>query len=355
MLYWLVIFSPFSFHSSAHEGPKESKESEGVSIIVCAHNQLHNLKNLLPALMSQDHPRFEVLIVDDRSVDGTDNWLRSQQTTWANLIPIQITEVPQGLNPKKHALTKGIQAAQYELLLLTDADCTPVTNRWVSSMSLQYDQATDIVLGYSGYFESNSLLNKLIRYETVLTAMQYLSRAIVKQPYMGVGRNLSYRKSFFQKVGGLDQVMHITGGDDDLLINRFATGENTAYCLSKESVIKSIPKARWKTYFRQKLRHLSVGKHYKSRDKWILGIFSATHIIFWSSLVSLLMTQTLVFWVAVGYLVRQLALSLIVGRSSRKLGEHINAIYVPLLDFMYSFFYLYTGLAALTTKKINWH
>ena len=305
--------------------------------------------------MSQDYPEYEVVVVDDRSQDGTDHWLRDQQVAWLDLTSLRISSVPQGFNPKKNALTKGIETAKYELLLLTDADCIPVSNTWISHMAQRYQQHTDIVLGYSGYMKEKGLLNSFIRYETLLTAVQYLSRAIEKQPYMGVGRNLSYRKSFFQRVGGLNEVMHVTGGDDDLLINKYARGENTTYCLNQKSIVKSIPKTSWKAYFRQKLRHLAVGKHYKSRDKWILGIFSATHIIFWSSLVSLLVTQTMVLWVAAGYLLRQLALSLIVGQSSRKLGEHISAFYVPLLDFMYSVFYLFTGLAALTTKKISWH
>lgn len=356
LLYWLVIFSPLSFYrATSNDHQKHLKTAEGVSIIICAHNQLYNLKDLLPALMTQDYPKFEVVVVDDRSRDTTKEWLKSQQAAWPLLRFLRISEVPKGSNPKKHALTKGIEIAQYELLLLTDADCMPASSGWIQHMVLCYKKETDIVLGYSGYVREKGLLNGLIRYETVLTAMQYLSRAIKKQPYMGVGRNMSYRKSFFQRVGGLNEVMHITGGDDDLLVNKYASGKNTAYCLNQGSVVKSLPKTSWKAYFRQKRRHLSVGKHYKSRDKWILGIFSATHIIFWSSLVSLLVTQTLVLWVAAAYMLRQLALSLIVGRSSRKLGEHISAFYVPLLDFLYSLFYLFTGLAALTTKKINWH
>jgi glycosyltransferase involved in cell wall biosynthesis len=355
-LYWLSIFLTVSFEpktGNEHAGP--TVLPEGVSVIVCAHDQLHNLRNLIPVLMSQDYPAFEVIIVDDRSQDGTQDWLRHQEATISNLKVLQVSDVPQGFNPKKYALSQGIALAQYELLLLTDADCLPVSSNWIKNMKRCYQSQIEIVLGYSGYNQESGLLNKLIRYETLLTGIQYLTRALRSQPYMGVGRNLSYRKSFFQKVGGLKEVMPITGGDDDLLVNKHANSVNTTCCLSQEAVVKSIPKTSWKAYFWQKLRHLSVGKHYKNRDKWILGIFSVTHIIFWSSFVSLLITQTLVIWVSAGFLLRQLALSLIVGRWSRKLGEGTNAFYVPLLDFIYSLFYLFTGLAALTTKKITWH
>jgi hypothetical protein len=212
-----------------------------------------------------------------------------------------------------------------------------------------------IVLGYCGYEFHAGLLNKLIRYETIMTAIQYFSRALNKHPYMGVGRNLCYRKSYFVQVKGLQEVLHVTGGDDDLFVNKYATGENTSVCLDQGSFMVSKPKRSWWEYFIQKKRHLSVGKYYSMSDQLVLGIFTATHIIFWSSLVSLLITSTLVYWVAAGFLIRQLALSLVVEKSSRKLGDHFNIGQVPFIDFLYSLFYLYTGIAVLSNSKVKWH
>ena len=356
LLYWLGIFSRLAFyeHPENHQFAAGTG-SEGVSVIVCAHNELHNLKQLVPKLSSQDYPLYEVIIVDDRSTDGTEAWFRGREVALPNFRMVPISGVPQGHNPKKHALTEGIKAARHELLLLTDADCQPVSDNWIREITNGYDQQTDMVLGYSGYQKAAGMLNKLIRYETLVTAIQYLSRALDRRPYMGVGRNLSYRKSFFKRVGGLSGVMNITGGDDDLLVNKYAHGNNTAVCLTPGSVVLSVPKTSCKAYFRQKVRHLSVGKYYSARSKLILGIFSISHIIFWSSLVSLLITQTLVYWVAAGFLLRQVALSWVVGQSARKLDEHVNTFYLPLLDFLFSVSYLFTGLAALTTRKISWH
>ncbi len=354
LLYWLGIFLPSSF-----DGPTENRRKAPtrppVSIVVCAHNQLPNLKQLVPALLEQQYPDFEVIIVNDRSEDGTEAWLRKQQFDVPELHGISISDVPQGINPKKHALVRGIATARHDILLLTDADCVPESDRWIDEISARYREEIQIVLGYSGYQSAPGLLNKVIRFETLVTAIQYLSRALKKHPYMGVGRNLSYRKSFFNRVSGLQQVMGITGGDDDLLVNQHARGHNTAVCISPQSRVISIPKTTWPEYFRQKVRHLSVGKYYRSGDKWLLGIFSASHIIFWSSLVSLLITHTPVYWVAAGFIIRQLALSWAVGRWSRKLGERISMYYVPLLDFLYSLNYLITGLVALFSRKISWH
>lgn len=356
LLYWLGVFSGLAFYDPPENHRiTASIESEGVSVIICAHNELPNLKNLIPRLSEQDYPLFEVIIVDDRSTDGTEAWFRGQEVALPNFNLVSVSDVPQGYNPKKYALTEGIKNARYELLVLTDADCLPVSNNWIGEIAARYNKHTDIVLGYSGYQKTAGLLNKLIRYETLVTGIQYLSRALRRRPYMGVGRNLSYRKSFFNQMGGLDEIIDITGGDDDLMVNKNAHRNNTAVCLTPGSVIMSVPKTSWRAYFRQKVRHLSVGRFYRTDSKLLLGIFSLSHIIFWSSLVSLLITQTLVYWVAAGFLLRQLALSWVVGRSARKLDERINTFYVPLLDFLFSVSYLFTGLAALTTKKISWH
>lgn len=358
-LVWFIgFFSPLALSSQAKNGKypvPPYPTDDGVSVIICAHNELENLKRLIPLLATQDHPRYELIVVNDRSQDDSKQWLERQHLLLPNLKLITVSRVPQGINPKKHALLLGIQSAQYDVLLLTDADCYPVSNSWISLMAGKFTESIDIVLGYSGYESAPGLLNKLIRYETLITAIQYLSRALSKKPYMGVGRNLSYRKSYFQRVGGLKNVLGLTGGDDDLFVNKHATGINTCVCINTGAHVLSKPKSSWNAYFRQKLRHLSVGKYYKNRDKWVLGIFSASHIIFWSSLVSLLTASMLVNWVVAGFLIRQLTLSWIVGKSSKVLGERINIFYIPLLDFLYSIFYLYTGLATLFRKNIDWH
>ncbi len=323
-------------------------------MIICAHNELHNLKTLIPSLAIQDHPCFELIVVNDRSKDGTIEWLQAFDYQGLALKLINISSCPQGQNPKKHALLKGIDAASHDLILLTDADCYPQSDSWISLMSDKFQGDIKIVLGYSGYEYNPGLLNKLIRYETLFTAVQYFSRALGNHPYMGVGRNLCYRKSYFVQVKGLQDVLHITGGDDDLFVNKYATEKNTAVCLNPDSFMISKPKQTWSAYLKQKKRHLSVGKYYSISDRLVLGIYSATHIIFWSSLVSLLITSTMVYWVVAGFIVRQLAHSLVIEKSSRKLEDHFKIGYVPFLDFLYSIFYLYTGLAAWSSSKINW-
>ncbi len=324
-----------------------------VSIIVCAHNELENLKVLIPKLQTQLHPNFQVVIALDRCLDGSYEWLT--QLDWEALSIIVINQVPGNFNPKKFALREAINKASNPLLVLTDADCYPASDHWLSLMCRQFQEKNDVVLGYSPYLKRPGLLNLFIRYETLMTGIQYLSRAIRGYPYMGVGRNLAYRRSFFEDSDQLATHLQITGGDDDLLINANAEGGKTAVCIEAQAQVYSIPETSFSSYFRQKKRHLSVSRHYKARDKLLLGIFSLSHTIFWSSLVSLLVaTSTYLVLIFILLVFRQIVLSIIVVRSSHRLGDRFPWFALPLTDMLYSIYIALTGILALSSKKVNW-
>ncbi len=129
----------------------------------------------------------------------------------------------------------GIKSARYETLLLTDADCVPASENWMQLMQDGYRPETEIVLGYGGYHPTSSLLNRIIRFETFHAALQYLSYALAGIPYMGVGRNLSYKKDVFLRNKGFSSINQIPGGDDDLFINQVANKHNTAIVIDREA------------------------------------------------------------------------------------------------------------------------
>ena len=223
-----------------------------VSVIVCAHDELENLKELIPQLLSQDHPEFEVIIVDDRSNDSTFDFLLEETAKDHRLRMVHVNRTPPHTNSKKYALTLGIKAARFEWLLFTDADCRPDGNSWISTMSNQFNDATQFVLGYSPYMKGKGFLNAFIRFDTLMTAIQYVSFAILGNPYMGVGRNLAYRRSSFLGVKGFNNIIAITGGDDDLFVNLHAKGSNTAVCVDRASQTHSKPKTSLKNFIQSK-------------------------------------------------------------------------------------------------------
>jgi len=258
-----------------------AKEQRPVSVIVCAHDEEENLIEQVPLLLQQDYPQFEIIIVEDRCNDGTYDYLLQATKEHERLKMVRVTHKPDHINGKKFALTLGIKAARYDWVLLTDADCRPASTKWISQMTSQFEEPAKIVLGYSPYIKTPGLLNAFIRFESFLTGIQFIGIALLGKPYMGVGRNLAYRKEVFLNAKGFNSHLDVTGGDDDLFVNQHATKENTRVSIGPDALVFSKPKESWTEYFYQKFRHLSVGKLYKFSDKILLGVFSLTWLLTW--------------------------------------------------------------------------
>ncbi len=305
-------------------------------------------------LLAQEHPEFEVIVVEDRCNDNTYDYLLAATKLDARLKMVRVVHKPEHINGKKFALTLGIKAARYDWVLLTDADCRPSSNLWMAKMSEAMDDTAQIVLGYSPYIKTKGLLNSFIRFESILTGIQFIGFAWLGRPYMGVGRNLAYRKSLFLENKGFNSHLGVVGGDDDLFVNQHAKGSSTRICVGPDVLMRSTPKTTWKEYYIQKLRHLSVGKHYKFGDKVLLGIFSLTWTLSWLIALPLSFFTPFTEWILLAFIVRWMLLVFLFYKASKKLGEPFEGWKAPFLDFIYVFYYLVTGPKALVSKKVRW-
>ena len=261
---------------------------------------------------------------------------------FANAHPnIQITNVPSqnhfGTMPyekgesKKHALSLGIKNAKYEHLLFIDADCRPATPYWIKAMASGFTKGKSIVLGYGAYEKQNTGLNMIIRFETLLTAVQYFGYAKNHNPYMGVGRNLCYTKSLFKKQGGFRAHAHVNAGDDDLFVNAAATATNTALVYKKAAHTLSVPKKTWVSWFRQKRRHTGVAQFYKPKHQMQLALFYLSQLIFLTLFIPLLFS-TFIAPVLVILLIRYAVVWVIMGYGGEKLGEKGLIYFFPLIE-----------------------
>jgi cellulose synthase/poly-beta-1,6-N-acetylglucosamine synthase-like glycosyltransferase len=305
-------------------------------------------------LLNQQHERFEVIVVNDRSNDGTYDFLLAETKKEARLKMVHIDKKPDHVNAKKYALTLGIKAAQFDWVVLTDADCRPHSSQWLNTLNAKMSDQTEIVLGYSPYLKSPGILNLFIRYETLFTALQYIAFSVLGRPYMGVGRNMAYRKSLFLNNKGFGDFIGVTGGDDDLFVNRHATSTNTAVCLGESSLVYSIPKTTIREFFWQKVRHLSVGKKYRLTHQAVLSIFSVSLLCTWLVGVPLLLAGIYPQWVAVLFTLRIVLLSAAIHQASVRFGHKFEWWAVLLLDFLFVIYYLSTVPVALLTKKLRW-
>ncbi len=255
-----------------------------VSIIVCAQNELENLKKLVPQLLAQKYTDFEIVLVDDASWDGTTELIEEYQKEFSNIKGVFINaETKQKSIGKKFALTLGIKASKNDIILLTDADCMPTSDQWIMLMMQPYltNPKVDAVLGYSPFVNKSNITALISNMENIFTGSLYLGYALAKKPYMAVGRNFSYKKTIFFKHKGFASHHHIAGGDDDLFLQQIATNENIGICLEPESFVYTIPKKTIGEWFKQKMRHNFAGKFYAANIQWKLGVLGISHLFLW--------------------------------------------------------------------------
>ena len=340
LFFYLFIFSRLAFFPPTSHRISESSR-QPVSVIICAKNELTNLQLFLPFILNQDYHEFEVIVVNDRSTDGSLRWLEDLSIQHPKLRIINNTD--ENLPGKRNALKKGMEAAHYELILLTDADCQPASSEWIKMMISALSEQTEIVLGYSPCFEQKGVLNRFIRYENFQTGLNYMSFTIAGMPYMGVGRNLLYRKSVTTQIGALEHHSSLISGDDDLLVNRIATNCNTKLMIHPKAFVFTVPADSLSGFIHQKRRHYETGFHYQPKHQIALGALYASQIIFNFTFILLLISGYF-FTVTISmFITKNILQTLIYGKAMQKLNVQNLWIFTLLLDLCLSLFFLTLG------------
>lgn len=348
--YWLFLFGAFSFKKEQAASLKE----QPVSVIIAAKNEAENLRENLPLLLEQQRSTYELVVVSDASIDSTVDVVRNLQKNHSQLKLIELANTADYQGRKKQALTEGIQEASHKNMLFIDADCRPVTPYWIQKMTSLLHGETAVVLGYGAYKKLPGFLNKLIRYETLLTALQYFSYALRGVPYMGVGRNLAYKKELFYQVNGFEGHRELLSGDDDLFINQVATKENSRICFSKESFTESSPKTSFTSWFRQKRRHISTANSYQPIHKFLLGTFYLSQLLFWLLGIAVLSFSLNWQLVILLILIRQIVQFMILSKAATKLNESDLIRWIPFLELTLIGVQLILFVVHLIRKPKHW-
>ena len=350
LFYYGWFFRRLAWYSAPE---KQQSQQHPVSVIICARDEAARLVTHLPGALVQTYPStHEVIVVNHNSQDDTRFLLDEFKKTFKGLHIVNLEHEAIGIPGKKYPLSMGIKEALYEIVLLTDADCIPASEFWMQKMQDGYDKGTEVVLGYGAYKRAPGVLNKIIRFDTFHTALQYLSYALAGQPYMGVGRNLSYKKDVFLRNKGFSAINHVPGGDDDLFINKVATRENTAIVIDKDTFTLSDPKKNFGEWFRQKARHYSTAKYYKPRHKFLLGLYSVSHILFYPLLiVSLFYDWRLALPL---YGIRLIVQGIVFQKTMSRLGEEDLFPWWWLLDIWMFAYYLIFSSTIWKKPRQNW-
>jgi glycosyltransferase involved in cell wall biosynthesis len=345
-----LLFSKFSFSTSSE---KNSKENFPVSLIVCAKNEAENLKSNIPFWLSQNYPEFEIILINDASYDDSLEIMEAFAEKHSNINIVDVENNEAFWGSKKYALTLGIKKASHQRMILTDADCKPASNNWLQEMASQFSVEKQVVLGFGGYYKLSGLLNKLIRFETFMTAVQYFSYAKAGMAYMVVGRNLGYTSNIYYDNRGFMSHMDIPSGDDDLFVNEVATKTNTAICFSKDSFTFSEPKKTWKEWVHQKRRHISTAKHYQSKHKFLLGLYYVSQVLFWIlSIVSFVFLDWKIPLAIV--LFRLIIQYIILIKAAKNLDQKDLLYWLPFLEVFLIIFQFSIFISNSSSKPTSW-
>lgn len=352
LLYYGLFYARLAFYKNPELAENERPP---VSVVIAARNEYHNLSRYLVNILEQDYPEFEVIVVNHASNDETADYLKEIRPKYQHLKVVHIERELNFFTGKKFPLSLGIKSAKHDLLLLTDADCIPAGKNWISNMVKHYQNDVEIVLGYGPYKTSPGLINKMIRYDTFYTAMQYFSYALAGHPYMGVGRNLSYRRSMFFRNKGFTSHYKVVSGDDDLFINKVATRKNTAIAIDPETFVYSEAKTTYRDWIRQKFRHMSAGKYYKPKFKFLLGLFGLTHNLFYLTFI-LLLAMGVYPLVALGLFAFRFFTQVVVHKFVlAKLRDDKLFLFSLLWDVMHFFIVHTVTLLSIFRKRDTWN
>ncbi len=332
-----LIFHYLFFHSRLIFFKEENGNFKGpVSIVICAKNEENNLRENLPEILNQNYPKFEVLVVDDQSEDGSLAVLESLQKQFSHLKIIGNNNKETYIG-KKMALSLGIKSSSFEHLLLTDADCKPAGKNWLKSMVNQFPQK-QIVLGIGATFKENSFINKVVRWETLQTAIEYNSFALASMPYMGVGRNLAYEKSLFHNVGGFESHIGLPSGDDDLFVSESGEYSEVGLQLNPEAFTYSKSPKNLAVWWRQKRRHMSTSSFYRFWPKILLTLYGLSQLSFYLLLpiAVLLFYDWKLFWISLA--LKVIIQFIILIPSARRFKSMDCLILFPLWEFCSTLF-----------------
>ncbi|WP_114757322.1 glycosyltransferase [Flavobacterium sp. AG291] len=351
LVYYLIIFGKFAFAQAQEITPKKVP----VSVIVCAKNDAEKVKNLVPVLAEQDYPDFEIVLIDNASSDETLDIFEEFEKQYSNIRLVKVENNEAFWGNKKYALTLGIKAAKKDYLLFIDANCYPTSNEWITAMTSRFTTNRTIVLGYGAYEKvKNSFVNKIIRFDNMLTATQYFSWAKIGKPFSGDGRNLAYKKEEFFKVNGYIEHMNIRLGEDSLFLNQASTKSNTTLCYAPESFTYTQAKKSFSSWRKQKRKQVFTTKFFSTFDKFQLRFFFLTQLSFFALMAVLFALQYNWMFMVPVVAVRYLGSWLTLGYSAAKLKEKDTVYWYPVIEIILTFTQLNVFFTNLFSKPAHW-
>ena len=343
LIYYFGLYNRIHVHNKAvrKEEVHFSRELPPLSVILCARNEAENLRKILPAILEQDYPQFEVIVINDASTDETEDILGMMEEKYPHLYHSFTPESARYISHKKLALTLGIKASKHDWLVFTETNCMPASNQWLKLMARNFTPQTQIVLGYSGYDRTKGWLHKRTAFDTLFQSLRYLGFALVGKPYMGIGRNLAYRKELFFQQKGFSKYLNLQRGEDDLFINQLATPSNTRVETDINATTRINPVYRYKEWKEEKVSYMATARYYQGTQRYLLGFETFSRLLFYAAcIIGIALGVLNLHWLVAGialfiWLLRFTIQAVIINQTAKEMGGNRKYYFsLPIFDLL---------------------
>ena len=346
ILFCIQLYYYLSYYTRIAKAQKKQKgetlvELPPLSVIICVQNQLDEVRANIERILKQDYPKFEVIVIDLASEDDTKFYLEQLGNSYNNFYFSYIPPSARFISRRKLAQTIAVKASKYDWLVFTEINSQPVSDQWLRKLMEQRQEDTEIILGYNRYKRENTWINRLSSYDNQLLNMRYLGSALGGSPYMGVGRNLAYKKELFHQTKAFNNQLNLQRGEDDLFINQFANSKNTKVAVSPEAIIEVNPIQTRKEWRILKRSYLLSLNRFKGGSQYCMGFETTTRFLFYISSIALI-----VFGIAMGgwvfslaalflFILRWVVQAFVINKIAKKMGEQRRYRFsLPLLDII---------------------
>jgi len=318
-----------------------------ISVVVAAKNEEKNIPALIEALSTQNYNKdnYEVIIIDDSSTDNTFNIVNELAFINKNFTIIKAET--KNLPGKKGALEKGIEMANYDFILITDADCVPSHN-WLKASAGKFSGGYDFIFGVAPFYTENSFINNLSCFENTRSNILTFTAAIIGIPYSAAARNFGFKKSSYEKIKGYSNTAETLSGDDDLLLREAVKNKmRIGFLIGKDSFVYSKTKSKLSEYLNQKARHTQTSLHYLIQHKLFLG--------FWHLLNLLLLFSPILFFVDsiffLFFIIKMIIDVIVVSNIQKYFGYNFNPLKIFYLQIIYEIFLIINFINALLGRS----
>ena len=232
---WIDYLLPFwVLRKNNKKGQDSSEYTPKISVVIPANNQVQALYHNLETILKQDYPNFEVIIVDESENTETKDLIEKLQMEYKNLRKTFVPQTFRNVCKRKFSITLGVRAARGEWVVLTNPQCIPNSNQWLSSFAIHFNKETDVVLGCANYTNTPSVFTIYKRLKWTIMGLRAVSW---HKPFGGDACNMAFRKSAFIESDGYAESLGAVGGEAEMLIKAISKGKNTRYNLFEANYV----------------------------------------------------------------------------------------------------------------------